>query len=77
MASTDTQIKGNIVRGKLKTQKELKKITDSEKYKDADYNKKTKMLNVATMSKGGRAKLRGGGMSQRGLGKAFKKGGRA
>ena len=28
-------------------------------------------------AKGGRAKLRGGGMSQRGLGKAFKKGGRS
>ena len=28
-------------------------------------------------SKGGRAKLRGGGMSQRGLGRAFKNGGRS
>ena len=65
MASTDTQIKGSIVRGKLKTQKELKKITDSKEYKDADYNEKTKMLNVATMSKGGRAKLKGGGRSQK------------
>ena len=29
MASTDTQIKGSIVRGKLKTQKELKKMFES------------------------------------------------
>ena len=31
----------------------------------------------STFKKGGTAKLKGGGMSQRGLGKAFKKGGRA
>ena len=37
----------------------------------------SKRETAARMSKGGRAKLRGGGMSQRGLGKAFKKGGRA
>ena len=39
---------------------------------------KEKLLDTTNKySKGGRAKLRGGGMSQRGLGKAFKKGGRA
>jgi len=40
--------KGNIRHGKLKTQKELKKITDSKEYKKSDFGKKTKMLNVAT-----------------------------
>ena len=43
-----TSTKGNIRHGKLKTQKELKKITDSKKYKDSSFGKKTKMLNVAT-----------------------------
>ena len=39
---------------------------------------KEKLLDTTNKySKGGRAKLRGGGMSQRGLGKAFKKGGKA
>jgi hypothetical protein len=60
MGSSST--KGNILRGKLKSQKELKKITDSKKYKDASYNEKTKMLNVATMKKGGRIRKMGGGM---------------
>ena len=59
MGSSST--KGNILRGKLKSQKELKKITDSKKYKDASYNEKTKMLNVATMKKGGRVKKKMGG----------------
>ena len=54
MGSSST--KGNILRGKLKSQKELKKITDSKKYKDASYDEKTKMLNVATMNKGGSVK---------------------
>jgi len=54
MGSSST--KGNILRGKLKSQKELKKITDSKKYKDASYGEKTKMLNVATMKKGGSVK---------------------
>ncbi len=54
MGSSST--KGNILRGKLKSQKELKKITDSKKYKDASYGEKTKMLNVATMKKGGRVR---------------------
>ena len=63
MGSSST--KGNIIRGKLKSQKELKKITDSKKYKDASYGEKTKMLNVATMKKGGRVGKMGGGMMKR------------
>ena len=54
MGSSST--KGNILRGKLKSQKELKKITGSKKYKDDSYDEKTKMLNVATMNKGGPVK---------------------
>ena len=50
---TSTSTKGNIRHGKLKSQKELKTITDSKKYKDASYGDKTKMLNVATMATGG------------------------
>ena len=53
--------KGNIRHGKLKTQKELKKITDSKEYKKSDFGKKTKMLNVATMATGGRVGLKAGG----------------
>jgi len=52
-----TQQKGNIVKGKLKSQKELKKITSSDEYKKADYEGKNKMLNVATHLTGGQAKL--------------------
>ena len=54
---SSTQQKGNIVKGKLKSQKELKKITSSDEYKKADYKGKTKMLNVATHLTGGQAKL--------------------
>jgi hypothetical protein len=54
----NTSTKGNIRHGKLKSQKELKKITDSQEYKDADYKSKNKMLNVATASKGA---MMGGG----------------
>ena len=78
----------------VKTKEEIKKITNSKEYKNADFATKTRMLGgkFATagdmesgvglrgandMAKGGRAKLKGGGMSQRGLGKAFKKGGKA
>jgi len=56
-----TSTKGNIRHGKLKTQKELKKITDSKEYKKSDFGKKTKMLNVATMATGGRVGLKAGG----------------
>ena len=86
MASTDSSIKGNLLH-RIKSQKQYKKITDSKEYKDADYVTKNKMLREggsklperygSTFKKGGTAKLKGGGMSQRGLGKAFKKGGRA
>jgi len=41
---------------KLKTQKELKKITDSAEYKKSGYKKKTEMLGGKVYSKGGRAK---------------------
>jgi len=51
--SGSTVTKGNIRHGKLKSQKELKKITDSKEYKKSDFGKKTKMLNVATMATGG------------------------
>ena len=58
-----TQQKGNIVKGKLKSQKELKKITGSDDYKKASYGEKTEMLNRATHKVGGRVKKMGGGMS--------------
>ena len=51
--SGSTVTKGNIRHGKLKSQKELKKITGSKEYKKSDFGKKTKMLNVATMATGG------------------------
>ena len=50
--------------------------TINDKYIDDVYAASARET-AARMSKGGRAKLRGGGMSQRGLGKAFKKGGKA
>ena len=56
MSFEDTQHKGNVVKGKLKSQKELKKITDSKAYKDSNYESKTKMLNRATHKKGGSVK---------------------
>jgi len=66
---TSSSTKGNIRHGKLKSQKELKKITDSKEYKKSDFGKKTKMLNVATMAKGGRIGLKhGGGAALRGQG---------
>ena len=52
----DSSTKGNIRHGKLKTQKELKKITDSKEYKDSNYESKNKMLNRATAKKGGSMK---------------------
>jgi len=78
----------------LKTKEAIKRITNSQAYKNADFATKTRMLGgkFATqedmesgvglrgendMAKGGRAKLKGGGMSQRGLGRAFKNGGRS
>ena len=58
MSFKNTQQKGNIVKGKLKSQKELKDITDSEAYKKADHETKTEMLNRATHKKGGKVKKR-------------------
>jgi len=52
MSFDSTRQKGNIVKGKLKSQKELKKITSSDEYKKAGYHEKTKMLNVATHKRG-------------------------
>ena len=72
--SESSSTKGNVRHGKLKTQKELKTITDSKKYKDSSYSKKTKMLNVATMATGGRVGKANGGMvnvSGRGQGKVM------
>jgi len=73
----NTSTKGNILHGKLKSKKELKKITDSKKYKDSDYESKTKMLNRATMKTGGRAGLKDGSkgckLAMKGKGKAYGK----
>ena len=72
-----TSTKGNIRHGKLKSQKELKKITDSKEYKDSDYESKTKMLNRATMKTGGRAGYKDGSkgckLAMKGKGKAYGK----
>ena len=64
----DTSTKGNILHGKLKSQKELKKITDSKKYKDSAYESKSKMLNRATHKKGGSVKKKSSGKAVRGKG---------
>jgi len=48
MESTST--KGNIRHGKLKSQKELKKITDSKEYKDSDYETKNKISQTIAVS---------------------------
>ena len=46
----------------LKTQKELKKITDSKEYKKSDYKKQTEMLGGKVYARGGVAgKGKGGG----------------
>ena len=39
---------------KLKTQKELKQITDSAEYKKSNYKKKTEMLGGKVYKKGGK-----------------------
>ena len=64
----DSTTKGNIRHGKLKTQKELKKITDSQEYKDASYEDKNEMLNRATHRKGGSVKKKSSGKAIRGQG---------
>ena len=58
MSFKNTRQKGNIVKGKLKSQKELKDITDSDEYKAAGYHEKNEMLNRATHRRGGKAKKR-------------------
>ena len=68
MSFEDTQHKGNVVKGKLKSQKELKKITHSKAYKDSNYESKTKMLNRATHRKGGSVKKKSSGKAIRGKG---------
>jgi len=64
----DSTTKGNIRHGKLKSKKELKKITDSKEYKVSDYESKTKMLNRATHKKGGSVKKKSSGKAIRGKG---------
>ena len=69
-----------------KFKKDLKEEEKSEKPKlstskamvERKINRKAKKMTASegSFSKGGRAKLRGGGMSQRGLGRAFMKGGK-
>ena len=56
----------------FKTEKEAKKFMDTVQ------TMKSKKMSESegSFSKGGRAKLRGGGISQRGLGRAFMKGGK-
>jgi len=53
---------GNV-KHRLKSQKELKKITDSDAYKKANYKGKTEMLGGKVLKKmGGRIGKMGGGM---------------
>jgi len=52
---------------KLKTQKELKKITDSGAYKKSDYKGKTEMLGGKVYKAGGRAGYVIGGVAKGGL----------
>jgi hypothetical protein len=70
MESSST--KGNIRHGKLKSQKELKKITDSKDYKDSNYESKTKMLNRATAKTGGSMKKKKGGCAIKGKSKILR-----
>ena len=59
---------GNLLH-KLKSQKQIKAITDTKKYKDASYNEKQKMLDAggaytkSAKKDGGRIRKMGGGMS--------------
>ena len=63
---------GNV-KHRLKSQKELKKITDSDAYKKANYKGKTEMLGGKVLKKmGGRIGKMGGGMMKRPM---MKKGG--
>ena len=63
----------------LKKDKDKKlKLSTTKFLVDDKINRKAKKMTKTegSFSKGGRAKLRGGGMSQRGLGRAFMKGGK-
>ena len=73
LSEADRQKLVRARKSKMQSQKALKDIVN-RKFKEAGDEAASAM---GGYSKGGRAKLRGGGMSQRGLGKAFKKGGRA
>ena len=55
---------GNV-KHKLKSQKELKKITDSDEYKAADYKGKTEMLGGKVYSRAEMESKMGGGMMMR------------
>ena len=57
---------------------EAKAEKEAKKFMDTVQTMKSKKMSESegSFSKGGRAKLRGGGMSQRGLGRAFMKGGK-
>ena len=57
---------------------EKPKLSTSKAMVERKINRKAKKMTESegSFSKGGRAKLRGGGMSQRGLGRAFMKGGK-
>jgi len=70
MESSST--KGNIRHGKLKSQKELNKITDSKEYKDSNYESKTKMLNRATAKTGGSMKKKKSGCAIKGRSKILR-----
>ena len=58
---------GNILH-KLKSQKELKKITDSEEYKSADYKGKTEMLGGKVRTQKEMESRMGGGMMKKPMG---------
>ena len=74
MSKSDIKkIKGSNMSDKKVANKVLADIVD-RKFKEAGKEAGEAM---GGYSKGGRAKLKGGGMSQKGLGRAFKNGGRA
>jgi len=71
---SSTSQKGNILHGKLKSNKEVKDIMKSDDYKKSDYEGKTKMLNVATASKGLASRTHGSDKPNKEIGKqSFKK----
>ena len=71
---SSTSQKGNILHGKLKSNKEVKDIMKSDDYKNSDYEGKTKKLNVATASKGLASRTHGSDKPNKEIGKqSFKK----